>query len=91
MFTVSPENCSTCGMNIPAEDKDCLVKQYGNYSLKGHSINGSFTLLENLADTEGLAIAYQVSESNHIEKLTRASLSNKLTSFAIDKLVPILA
>uniref|UniRef100_A0A8C6XGV2 Uncharacterized protein n=1 Tax=Naja naja TaxID=35670 RepID=A0A8C6XGV2_NAJNA len=56
---VLPENCSTCGMNIPAEDKDCLVKQYGNYSLKGHSINGSFTLLENLADTGGLAIAYQ--------------------------------
>ncbi|XP_058028840.1 kell blood group glycoprotein isoform X2 [Ahaetulla prasina] len=60
---VSPENCSTCGMNIPAEDKDCLVKQYGNYSLKGHTINGSFTFLENLADTEGLAIAYQAYEN----------------------------
>ncbi|KAG8130256.1 hypothetical protein E2320_016884 [Naja naja] len=63
LFTVLPENCSTCGMNIPAEDKDCLVKQYGNYSLKGHSINGSFTLLENLADTGGLAIAYQAYEN----------------------------
>ncbi|KAM3843569.1 kell blood group glycoprotein isoform 2-T2 [Vipera latastei] len=60
---VLPENCSTCGMNIPAEEKDCLVKQYGNYSLKGHRINGSFTLLENLADTGGLAIAYQAYEN----------------------------
>uniref|UniRef100_A0A670ZPZ2 Kell metallo-endopeptidase (Kell blood group) n=1 Tax=Pseudonaja textilis TaxID=8673 RepID=A0A670ZPZ2_PSETE len=59
---VLPENCSTCGLNIPAEDKDCLVKQYGNYSLNGHSINGSFTFLENLADTGGLAIAYQAYE-----------------------------
>ncbi|XP_063150797.1 kell blood group glycoprotein isoform X2 [Candoia aspera] len=60
---VLPNNCSTCGMNIPAESKDCLVKQYGNYSLKGHGINGSFTLLENLADTGGLAIAYQAYEN----------------------------
>ncbi|KAL7988493.1 hypothetical protein Chor_007412, partial [Crotalus horridus] len=60
---VLPENCSTCGMSIPAEDKDCLVKQYGNYSLKGHRISGSFTLLENLADTGGLAIAYQAYEN----------------------------
>ncbi|XP_070598204.1 kell blood group glycoprotein isoform X2 [Erythrolamprus reginae] len=60
---VLPENCSTCVMNIPAEDKDCLVKQYGNYSLKGYSVNGSFTLLENLADNGGLTIAYQAYEN----------------------------
>ncbi|XP_007441989.1 endothelin-converting enzyme 2 isoform X1 [Python bivittatus] len=60
---VLPKNCSTCGMDIPAEGKDCLVKQYENYSLKGHGVNGSFTLLENLADTGGLAIAYQAYEN----------------------------
>lgn len=44
---------------------DCLMRQYESYSLDGHSINGSFTLLENAADTGGLEIAYQVPKSNH--------------------------
>ncbi|XP_048360213.1 kell blood group glycoprotein isoform X2 [Sphaerodactylus townsendi] len=53
------ETCSDCDMQALAQGKDCLVKQYERYSLKGQHINGSFTLLENAADTGGLAIAYQ--------------------------------
>ncbi|XP_061493594.1 kell blood group glycoprotein isoform X2 [Rhineura floridana] len=56
---VLPENCSACDTKTRPQGIECLVKQYESYSLKGHSINGSFTLLENAADTGGLAIAYQ--------------------------------
>nr|XP_056704464.1 kell blood group glycoprotein homolog [Euleptes europaea] len=56
---VWPETCSDCDKQALAEGTDCLVRQYERYSLKGQRINGSFTLLENAADTGGLAIAYQ--------------------------------
>ncbi|XP_060092915.1 kell blood group glycoprotein [Heteronotia binoei] len=56
---VWPETCSNCDMEALANGTDCLVKQYERYSLEGQHINGSFTLLENAADTGGLAIAYQ--------------------------------
>ncbi|XP_066472564.1 kell blood group glycoprotein isoform X2 [Tiliqua scincoides] len=58
-YYVLPKNCSACDTKVLAEGIDCLVKQYESYSLKGHSINGSFTFPENAADTGGLAIAYQ--------------------------------
>lgn len=58
-YYVLPKNCSACDLKVLAEGVNCLVKQYESYSLKGHSINGSFTFLENAADTGGLAIAYQ--------------------------------
>ncbi|XP_033029449.1 kell blood group glycoprotein isoform X1 [Lacerta agilis] len=64
---VLPENCLACDMKTLAQRIDCLVKQYESYSLKGHSINGSFTLLENAADTGGLAMAYQAYK-NWLEK-----------------------
>ncbi|KAJ6653616.1 hypothetical protein lerEdw1_009050 [Lerista edwardsae] len=63
-YYVLPKSCSACDMKVLEEGIDCLVKQYESYSLKGHSINGSFTFLENAADTGGLAIAYQVSKSD---------------------------
>ncbi|XP_054859040.1 kell blood group glycoprotein [Eublepharis macularius] len=56
---VWPESCSACDMQALVQGTDCLVKQYERYSLRGQHINGSFTLLENAADTAGLAIAYQ--------------------------------
>ncbi|KAH0628532.1 hypothetical protein JD844_009845 [Phrynosoma platyrhinos] len=66
-FTVLTKNCSSCDMKSLVQGIECLVKQYGSYSLEGHSINGTFTLLENAADTEGLAIAYQVSKLDHLQ------------------------
>ncbi|XP_062985077.1 kell blood group glycoprotein isoform X2 [Elgaria multicarinata webbii] len=60
---VLPQSCSACDMETLAQSIDCLVEQYESYSLKGHGINGSFTLLENAADTGGLAIAYQAYEN----------------------------
>ncbi|XP_062827810.1 kell blood group glycoprotein isoform X2 [Anolis carolinensis] len=56
---VLTKNCSSCDMKTLMQGIECLVKQYENYSVESHPINGSFTLLENAADTEGLAIAYQ--------------------------------
>ncbi|XP_053157205.1 kell blood group glycoprotein isoform X4 [Hemicordylus capensis] len=58
-YVVLPESCPACDMKALAQSTDCLVKQYEMYSLKGHHINGSFTFLENAADTGGLTIAYQ--------------------------------
>ncbi|XP_077201838.1 kell blood group glycoprotein isoform X1 [Paroedura picta] len=60
---VWPETCSDCDMQALAQGTDCLVKQYERYSLKGQHTNGSFTLLENAADTGGLAVAYQAYEN----------------------------
>ncbi|NXE98795.1 KELL protein, partial [Menura novaehollandiae] len=53
---VLPEGCPACNRSALQRSIDCLVEQYESYSLK---VNGSFTLLENTADTGGLAIAYQ--------------------------------
>nr|XP_042710960.1 kell blood group glycoprotein isoform X6 [Chrysemys picta bellii] len=56
---VVPESCPRCNKDALVRGTDCLVEQYERYSLQGLRINGTFTLLENAADTGGLAIAYQ--------------------------------
>ncbi|XP_059582773.1 kell blood group glycoprotein homolog isoform X2 [Alligator mississippiensis] len=56
---VLPDSCSRCNRRVLVQEIDCLVKQYESYSLQGLRVNGTFTLLENAADTGGLTIAYQ--------------------------------
>ncbi|XP_074927219.1 kell blood group glycoprotein isoform X8 [Chelonoidis abingdonii] len=56
---VVPESCPRCNRDALVRGTNCLVEQYERYSLQGMRINGTFTLLENAADTGGLAIAYQ--------------------------------
>uniref|UniRef100_A0A8B9G1H3 Kell blood group glycoprotein n=1 Tax=Amazona collaria TaxID=241587 RepID=A0A8B9G1H3_9PSIT len=53
---VLPGGCPTCNRGALQKSIDCLVEQYESYGFK---VNGTFTLLENTADTGGLAIAYQ--------------------------------
>ncbi|XP_069642185.1 kell blood group glycoprotein isoform X5 [Haliaeetus albicilla] len=53
---VLPGGCPTCNRSALQKSIDCLVEQYESYGFK---VNGTFTLLENTADTGGLAIAYQ--------------------------------
>ncbi|XP_021250845.1 kell blood group glycoprotein isoform X1 [Numida meleagris] len=53
---VLPGGCPTCNRSVLQKSIDCLVEQYESFGFK---VNGTFTLLENTADTGGLAIAYQ--------------------------------
>ncbi|GAB0177489.1 kell blood group glycoprotein [Grus japonensis] len=53
---VLPGGCPTCNRSALQKSIDCLVEQYESYDFK---VNGTFTLLENTADTGGLSIAYQ--------------------------------
>ncbi|KFV59734.1 Kell blood group glycoprotein, partial [Tyto alba] len=53
---VLPEGCPTCNRSALQKSIDCLVEQYESYGFK---VNGTFTLLENTADTGGLTIAYK--------------------------------
>ncbi|NWS92656.1 KELL protein, partial [Toxostoma redivivum] len=53
---VLPEGCPACNRSALQRSIDCLVEQYESYSF---NVNGTFTLLENTADTGGLAVAYQ--------------------------------
>lgn len=55
--TVLPGGCPSCNRSALQKSIDCLVEHYESYDFK---VNGTFTLLENTADTGGLAIAYQV-------------------------------
>lgn len=38
----------------------CMVEQYGNYSINKEPLNGRHTLGENIADNGGLKAAYKV-------------------------------
>ncbi|NWT01125.1 KELL protein, partial [Mionectes macconnelli] len=53
---VLPEGCPACNRIALQKSIDCLVEQYESYRF---NVSGTFTLLENTADTGGLAIAYQ--------------------------------
>ncbi|XP_039912947.1 kell blood group glycoprotein isoform X2 [Hirundo rustica] len=53
---VLPGGCPACNKGALQRSIDCLVEQYESYN---SNVNGTFTLLENTADTGGLAVAYQ--------------------------------
>ncbi|XP_019139513.3 kell blood group glycoprotein isoform X3 [Corvus cornix cornix] len=53
---VLPLDCPACNRSALQRSTDCLVEHYESYSF---NVNGTFTLLENTADTGGLAVAYQ--------------------------------
>ncbi|NWR60910.1 KELL protein, partial [Bucorvus abyssinicus] len=69
---VLPEGCPACNRSVLQKSTDCLVEQYESYDFK---VNGTFTLLENTADTGGLAIAYQAYK-NWLKKHKEKDLPN---------------
>lgn len=42
------------------QQAQCMVEQYGNYSINKEPLNGKHTLGENIADNGGLKAAYRV-------------------------------
>ncbi|XP_023795235.1 kell blood group glycoprotein isoform X1 [Cyanistes caeruleus] len=74
---VLPGGCPACNRSALQRSIDCLVEQYESYSF---NVNGTFTLLENTADTGGVAIAYQAYKNwlkKHKEKdLPKIGLSH---------------
>uniref|UniRef100_A0A8C8S0T1 Uncharacterized protein n=1 Tax=Pelusios castaneus TaxID=367368 RepID=A0A8C8S0T1_9SAUR len=78
---VLPESCPECNRDALRQGIDCLVEQYESYSVQGLRVNGTFTLLENAADTGGLAIAYQayknwLKKQKREKNLPRSGLSH---------------
>ncbi|XP_071618954.1 kell blood group glycoprotein isoform X1 [Heliangelus exortis] len=69
---VLPGGCPTCDRSALQKSTDCLIEQYESYSYK---VNGTFTLLENTADTGGLTIAYQAYK-NWLKKHKEEDLPN---------------
>ncbi|XP_060614861.2 endothelin-converting enzyme 1 isoform X1 [Anolis sagrei] len=60
---------------------ECMVAQYGNYSVNGEAVNGKHTLGENIADNGGLKAAYRayqnwVRKNGEEETLPALSLTN---------------
>ncbi|XP_042336186.1 endothelin-converting enzyme 1 isoform X2 [Sceloporus undulatus] len=60
---------------------ECMVEQYGNYTVNGEAINGKHTLGENIADNGGLKAAYRayqnwVRKNGEEETLPTLGLSN---------------
>ncbi|KAJ7306527.1 hypothetical protein JRQ81_009887 [Phrynocephalus forsythii] len=41
------------------QQAECMIQQYGNYSVHGEAVNGRHTLGENIADNGGLKAAYR--------------------------------
>ncbi|KAM9300806.1 kell blood group glycoprotein isoform 2-T2 [Morus bassanus] len=69
---VLPGGCPTCNRSALQKSIDCLVEQYESY---GFNVNGTFTLLENTADTGGLTIAYQAMCGHQDPKKLQSSLN----------------
>ncbi|XP_053919797.1 kell blood group glycoprotein isoform X2 [Cuculus canorus] len=78
---VLPGGCPTCNRSTLQKSIDCLVKHYESYDLK---VNGTFTLLENTADTGGLTIAYQAYK-NWLKKHKEAKVLPE-TELSLDQL-----
>lgn len=59
--TVLPGGCPACDSHALQEALQCLERHYAGFPLpSGISFNGSYSFLEDAADTGGLAIALQV-------------------------------
>ncbi|XP_041130174.1 endothelin-converting enzyme 1-like isoform X1 [Polyodon spathula] len=65
---------------------ECMVEQYGNYSINHEAMNGKHTLGENIADNGGLKAAYKAYESwtrkhGEEEELPSLGLTNQQLFF----------
>ncbi|MGH0120139.1 UNVERIFIED_CONTAM: hypothetical protein FKN15_065300 [Acipenser sinensis] len=65
---------------------ECMVEQYGNYSINREAMNGKHTLGENIADNGGLKAAYKAYESwtrkhGEEEELPSLGLTNQQLFF----------